>query len=1048
MGCKHINRRFFLFSILVGVILLMTPGSADARGGYVTPVNLSFVSETSYWQGYFGEINVGITPGANTANATGGDISEVDLYFYSNCSISSIEGNIYASTSSSIQWTNITGGSANDIDTYLGISASNSESATKIFTGSLNYSVGSQNLSTLATYTFVNQNPSTVFDTGVLSDAANNVYVTHIQDNSEGFEAENLTHDFQLIVPAPLGSTVSYYFTAELEIICAPMDFSISSEDVTVSDSSPQSGETITVTATVHNNENGSYVGIPVVFLVDGVRSQVNSIDLSGNSQSQTQFSWTATSGTHTLQVWVDPDDIVVETNEANNNVITQVTSTSPPTPREYMYIRTDGNCANHVVEITVEDEDDESIYSVDIVVYFEGNVIRAISTDTSGKTEFTPVVAGTYLLSATKSGYYDRSKTLFIMNCESCLDNILNQDETDIDCGGLTCSACYDNRTCMINSDCQSGWCYLGVCKTSSCTDGIKGPGELGADCGGVCSPCESCADNTLNQDETDIDCGGTTCGPCGLGLNCSLDYDCVSGLCVWGVCSEESCFDGIRNQNETSIDCGGSCGPCDLNEGCDTDDDCTSRWCYNGTCRYPNCFDGFKNGVETGVDCGGVCLPCTCFNSILDGDERGIDCGGPCPSCGCFNGVLDGNETDTDCGGDCAECTTGNSCEINHDCQSNWCFNGICRETSCDDDIKGPGEEGVDCGGPCIACHCFNNELDEYEEGIDCGGECPSCRKIRIVTNETESGETQVIVYNTTSMCLNGKRDRSETDIDCGGKCRPCEQGLICMEHSDCLSGWCANEVCRVSSCSDNLLGPKEEKIDCGGPCQSCPWIKVNSSGRMGELLNVVVINPRDDLYLQVKEPSGETTIYAVKKEGLSTYQVIPFEPRQSGLHLIRIEGYDEKYVKIKNRINIPIIDELPEEVQSLLIPLLILGIIWWKLKNRRKYTVIDTKALHRYIFEDLLTAGLLKKYSLVYTASDVSDYITNDKIIYVELSETEIEDAEGLSEKYVLGLEDSKALVLCRKMHANRLISSAKLSEEIKSHFEGTKIIEIRK
>ena len=46
----------------------------------------------------------------------------------------------------------------------------------------------------------------------------------------------------------------------------------------------------------------------------------------------------------------------------------------------------------------------------------------------------------------------------------ETCSDNIKNQDETDVDCSG-SCSSCEDDKTCIGNADCLSGYCYEGVC-------------------------------------------------------------------------------------------------------------------------------------------------------------------------------------------------------------------------------------------------------------------------------------------------------------------------------------------------------------------------------------------------------------------------------------------------------------------------------------------------------------------------------------------------------------------------------------------------------
>jgi hypothetical protein len=94
------------------------------------------------------------------------------------------------------------------------------------------------------------------------------------------------------------------------------------------------------------------------------------------------------------------------------------------------------------------------------------------------------------------------------------CDDGLHNQNETDVDCGGV-CAPC------------------------PNCADGLKNQDEKGVDCGGVCKPCASCSDSIQNQDETGVDCGGA-CGVC------------------------PTCEDGIKNQNEKGIDCGGNCEPC----------------------------------------------------------------------------------------------------------------------------------------------------------------------------------------------------------------------------------------------------------------------------------------------------------------------------------------------------------------------------------------------------------------------------------------------------------------------------------------------------
>ena len=93
----------------------------------------------------------------------------------------------------------------------------------------------------------------------------------------------------------------------------------------------------------------------------------------------------------------------------------------------------------------------------------------------------------------------------------ETCHDDIQNQDETDVDCGGRICRRCEDGCSCYLDVDCQGGYCQGGYCANQ---------------------PEPACDDLVRNLDETDIDCGGRSCEPCGLGKICLDDRDCESDL------------------------------------------------------------------------------------------------------------------------------------------------------------------------------------------------------------------------------------------------------------------------------------------------------------------------------------------------------------------------------------------------------------------------------------------------------------------------------------------------------------------------------------
>jgi hypothetical protein len=89
------------------------------------------------------------------------------------------------------------------------------------------------------------------------------------------------------------------------------------------------------------------------------------------------------------------------------------------------------------------------------------------------------------------------------------CYDGKVSADESDVDCGGLTCGPCANALACRQNSDCRSMACdgFLFVCDSWQCMD------------------------HKLDGMETDVDCGGGSCGPCQIGQRCNSSFDCQSG-------------------------------------------------------------------------------------------------------------------------------------------------------------------------------------------------------------------------------------------------------------------------------------------------------------------------------------------------------------------------------------------------------------------------------------------------------------------------------------------------------------------------------------
>jgi hypothetical protein len=113
-----------------------------------------------------------------------------------------------------------------------------------------------------------------------------------------------------------------------------------------------------------------------------------------------------------------------------------------------------------------------------------------------------------------------------------TCGDNLVNGEETDVDCGGRICSSCNSGKHCLVDRDCRSKLCNSDlVCSAPSCNDGV------------------------LNGSESDIDCGGPDCAPCADGRICAGDNDCRSCVCTGGTCQTVSDPSGFCDAGVHSV-------------------------------------------------------------------------------------------------------------------------------------------------------------------------------------------------------------------------------------------------------------------------------------------------------------------------------------------------------------------------------------------------------------------------------------------------------------------------------------------------------------
>lgn len=170
----------------------------------------------------------------------------------------------------------------------------------------------------------------------------------------------------------------------------------------------------------------------------------------------------------------------------------------------------------------------------------------------------------------------------------ESCSNGIKDGQESDVDCGG-NCAKCDLDKKCLKNNDCSSNVCENSICKDNaltSCNDNLKNQDETDVDCGGVlCDKCPVLEDCRIDNDCVTNLCFNGKCSPiptCKGGDACKVnclppDPDCPpkpsclsDDRCILSCpsldpdCPTTSCTNGFKDGDETGVDCGGACSPC----------------------------------------------------------------------------------------------------------------------------------------------------------------------------------------------------------------------------------------------------------------------------------------------------------------------------------------------------------------------------------------------------------------------------------------------------------------------------------------------------
>ena len=430
---------------------------------------------------------------------------------------------------------------------------------------------------------------------------------------------------------------------------------------------------------------------------------------------------------------------------------------------------------------------------------------------------------------------------------------------------------------TCVDDTDCVMGnWCDSGMCvPQGNPGDNCGGANEClsGFCANGVCCDtacdqiCEDCtmartgvADGTCaattDMTDPDNDCTNGACNGnrmCALddGQGCTMGGDCLSGNCADNVCCDMAC-NGLC-EGCTALLTGGSNGQClaigagndpgmeCMNGACDGQRMCVlsgGQPCMNDSeCLSTMCRDGFC----CGSDCNGLCEACdiggaegSCVPIPLNSD----------PDSECMNGACNGNFM-------CAD-DQGRVCVNDVDCLSGFCRDGFCCDGNCGancESCDAADTGGVD--GTCASVTALTDPDNDCPDGLCDGmGAClldpgQSCLdSIECVSGFCVDGFCCASACDQTceSCGLSGSEgsctfvpDQNDPDDECSGACNgmgQCtgEPGAPCIDQSECLTGFCADDVCCDSACDGDC-----ESCDRAGSAGSCTLEAANTECRV---------------------------------------------------------------------------------------------------------------------------------------------------------------------------------------------------------------------
>ncbi|MEM2869597.1 MAG: CARDB domain-containing protein [Thermoplasmata archaeon] len=110
-------------------------------------------------------------------------------------------------------------------------------------------------------------------------------------------------------------------------------DLAILPKDIYLSDPNPVEGFPLNISAVATNIGNKASGAFCATFLVDGIQQAQTTLELPAGCSTTAVFTWAPRAGNHTLEVRLDPRNLVRELNENNNNASIRVSVRERPRP-------------------------------------------------------------------------------------------------------------------------------------------------------------------------------------------------------------------------------------------------------------------------------------------------------------------------------------------------------------------------------------------------------------------------------------------------------------------------------------------------------------------------------------------------------------------------------------------------------------------------------------------------------------------------------------------------------------------------------------------